>query len=322
MKDEHPDAKELISEAMKLHSKNTIQALELVALRKHLTQQNKVLLRDFLQTAGLQLELISEKLIQRGQRDLPVSQEVSELSEPNSKLLGQTPVNPESHYRYYLITLPKDGAELVLGNLEEDFVRHWIKFNGGEELSDFLSDPFSQDDEVIPKMTEWGNVEWSEIDHLEHHHGVISDGQYSVQEIMWDNDPQSPFEEITSLEKLQAETVRKSEKAAFPLGNIIRRARNHEICNTKVEKSTPALMFYAQERGYFGSILIKTTGDFDPDSFFVETIMASGAPQLVERFFYYTKGREYEPLELFPFDETSTQTIASGARVGFINEDQ
>ena len=322
MTDEPPYLDGLISESLDLHSKNTIQALELVALRTQLTQQNKILLRDFLQTAGLQLELLSEKLIQPRQGGLNISYEASELSEPNSEPLGQIPAKSVSHDRFYLISLPKEGAELVLGSLEEDFVRHWIKFNGGDELSDFLSDPFSHDDEVIPKMTEWGNVEWSEIDNIEHHHGVISDDTYTVQEIIRDPDAQSPFEEITSLEKLEAETIRKSEKVEYPLGNIVRHARNHEMFNKKVDESKPALMFYAQERGYFGSILLTITGEFDPDSFFVETITTSGAPQLVERFFYYTKGREYEPAELFPFDETSTQTIGSGARAGFIHQNQ
>ena len=226
----------------------------------------------------------------------------------------------ETEERIFKINLPKWGCELVLGSVDKDFVKYWRKYAGGDELLVFLTDELFDSDSEKPRMTSEGNIEWSEIDNFEHRHGVFADGEYSVEEIALKDGVTFLEGQVISANPVDQSFDSVSDVRHFSFADSVKSERSRELRSHERENSLPAMMFCAEEKGYFGTLFIATTKDFNPDLLKVHTLNISGAPSIVERFFYYENGPDSDPEEIVNFEEISTQTVSSVARVGFLND--
>ena len=161
--------------------------------------------------------------------------------------------------RYFRVYTGRYGGELCIGQIPQ------------EELDRFKD---ADESDIINHYCDYDNeVQWHEIDGIEHLSGPYADSSYYVQEE--DVDGNAIGDEI----------------GPFDYNHLYgREAYLSE--DSRGNETVPVLQMHSAEKGGFGEVLIESEDDFDPDKFYVG-IVESDVANLIESYYYDKK--EIEP---------------------------
>tara|TARA_Y100000816_G_scaffold126460_1_gene89013 strand:- start:1872 stop:2591 length:720 start_codon:yes stop_codon:yes gene_type:complete len=212
--------------------------------------------------------------------------------------------------RIFRIEFGNNGAELVIGKVDEKFVEYW-RNKSSDELVEFLNnwdfrDPNEPVDKNIPLPRESFNA-WNEIDDIEHANNCYSDAGIFINEVK-ENDLYS----------------RDNEQKIEPYHLYEREAYFDEISKNELEENAkknkqeivsyvPVMTFMSTEKGDLGCYFVETNGeDFDVKKLAYSTL-ETNMTSLIDKVWYDKK-------ELYVNTDNSGSTgKGSFARVGFMN---
>lgn len=210
--------------------------------------------------------------------------------------------------RTYAINVGRYGGELVIGRVSSAFVDFWIG-RDEFELEEFLSSGAEEvEGTESPDITDCGNVDWSEIDDIEHVNCVYADCAFSVSQVELADEVSIQSGQLVCPDGLDFQD-------AYNEGDVVYEGNYDSLYGREAyfqEEGEPVLLFHTSEKGFFGTIFIETIGEFDPSKF-MAGVLETPIGEFAERFWY--AGEELEPVT----DFSSTLTKSAIARVGYMN---
>lgn len=162
--------------------------------------------------------------------------------------------------RYFRVFTGRYGGELTIGKITD------------EEFADFSSEEYDEYD-IGEHFGEWDrDLQWHEIDDIEHLNGPYSDNKYYVMEE--DADGNEIGEEL----------------GPFDYNHLYGReayTQSKDMLEYKKPEDDVknVLQFFSEEKGSFGQLIIETEGDFDPDKLYVG-VCETDLAELIESYFY------------------------------------
>ena len=205
------------------------------------------------------------------------------------------------------------GGELTVGKVTPEFVNYWIPKIEEEGAYDTfiphvlaLSNwPNDEDlDANSPKITEEGNqVEWYELDNLEHINNAYADGGFVVSDIS-DAEDKHAYDENEM--QVEGHTLKGREGAYI----------DTTVSNVSAEEPdgcTGVMLFHSAEKGGFATWWVESDEPFDPNKL-VFSIVETYLGDFVEDVWY-----DKELLEA-DFDYNDTTGKSYEAAVGWITD--
>ena len=194
------------------------------------------------------------------------------------------------------------GGELVVGTVDEEFVKHFVEEGEGELIDHLHSLEWDEDvNKDLPKPFEDFYC-WNETDDIEHCNGPYSDTEWYWTEVPadesddWNND-------IDGKE--------------FKPWHLYDRETYHDDNDEAKEKHkvTPVLVYHTGEKGGFGSWFVETEGeDFDPLQVSYSTV-ATNVAEIVEDVWYSKEQLDHN------MDWCDTRGKGDDVKVGWMNVD-
>jgi hypothetical protein len=167
--------------------------------------------------------------------------------------------------RLFRIDIGIWGGELTIGQVNEDFVKHFID-KDEQELLDYMSDWSCGDaDEDIPTpVTE--ECEYYDINDIEWIDGSCGNTEWSFVELPIDVEPGTRESMDNEREGEKFEAYHLYDREAYF-------ADNEDDKENYPGKVVPVLMYYATEKGSMGCWFVETEGeDFDPKKVAYSTV--------------------------------------------------
>ena len=167
--------------------------------------------------------------------------------------------------RLFRIDIGIWGGELTIGQVNEDFVKHFID-KDEQELLDYMSDWSCGDaDEDIPTpVTE--ECEYYDINDIEWIDGSCGNTEWSFVELPIDVEPGTRESMDNEREGEKFEAYHLYDREAYF-------ADNEDAKENYPGKVVPVLMYYATEKGSMGCWFVETEGeDFDPKKVAYSTV--------------------------------------------------
>jgi len=167
--------------------------------------------------------------------------------------------------RLFRIDIGIWGGELTIGQVNEDFVKHFID-KDENELIDYMSDWSCGDaDEDIPgPVTE--ECEYYDINDIEWIDGSCGNTEWSFVELPIDVEPGTRESMDNEREGEKFEAYHLYDREAYF-------ADNDDDKENYPGKVVPVLMYYATEKGSMGCWFVETEGeDFDPKKVAYSTV--------------------------------------------------
>ena len=202
--------------------------------------------------------------------------------------------------RRFRIDVGVNGGELIVGTVDNEFVKHFINESEGDLIDHLHALEWDEDvNKDLPKPFE-DFYAWNECDDIEHCNGPYSDTEWYWTEV--------PADESDDWE----DSVDGKEFEAYHLYD---RETYHEDNDEAKEKHEvkPILVYHTGEKGGMGSWFVETDGaDFDPLLVSFSTV-ATNVAEIVEDVWYNKKELEKET------DWCDTRGKGDSARVGWMN---
>lgn len=205
----------------------------------------------------------------------------------------------------YRIEAGRYGGELVIGEVNQDFVDYWIERmeDGDSDLIEHVTE-LDYDDEAgdpdSPEMSDNATA-WYEIDNLEHLNNAYGDAGFLVYEVpadgsddrSWDNDP------------LETSGYHLYGREAY---------HSESIPEENIDDYVPVLSFHSAEKGGFGVWFVDVEGeDFDPRKLAFSTVETNVA-EIIETVWYDKQELDVD------FDYSDTTGKGYYASVGYFNK--
>ena len=209
--------------------------------------------------------------------------------------------------RLFRVDTGINGGELVIGQVNDDFVRYFVD-KPEHELIDHVLNTERDPDELDPDAPEIKEdfYCWNECDEIEHLNGVYSDTEWSWVELP-----------AGTKEGTQAAMENEYEGEVFEPLHLHDREAYHEDNDDRKEKYdvVPCMLYHTGEKGGMGCWFVETDGeDFDPNKFCYSTV-ATNVAEIVDQAWY-------DKEEIY-CDQSWCDTRSKGdwMRVGYFNKD-
>tara|TARA_B110000495_G_scaffold200670_1_gene216383 strand:+ start:28 stop:780 length:753 start_codon:yes stop_codon:yes gene_type:complete len=210
--------------------------------------------------------------------------------------------------RLFRIDTGINGGELVIGTVDEEFVRHFIDKDESDLIHALHDAEHDPDEYCGPEICE-DFYTWSETDDIEHLYGVYADSEWSWVEL-----PAG----VTEGTRDSMEDEYEGEKFS-PL-HLHDREAYHDDNDEGIDDYPnctykPVLLYHTGEKGGMGCWFIETDGeDFDPNKFCYSTV-ATNVTEIVDQA-WYDKEEVY-------VDQSWCDTRSKGdyVQVGWMNMD-
>ncbi len=167
--------------------------------------------------------------------------------------------------RLFRIDIGIWGGELTIGQVNEDFVKHFID-KDEQDLIDYMSDWSCGDvdkDIPVPVVDE---CEYYDINDIEWLSGSVGETEWSFVELPIDVEPGTRESMDNEREGEKFEAYHLYDREAYF-------ADNEDDKENYPGKVVPVLMYYATEKGSMGCWFVETEGeDFDPKKVAYSTV--------------------------------------------------
>jgi len=194
------------------------------------------------------------------------------------------------------------GGELVVGTVDEEFVKHFVEEGEGELIDHLHSLEWDEDvNKDLPKPFEDFYC-WNETDDIEHCNGPYSDTEWYWTEVPAD-ESDDWNDDVDGKE--------------FKPWHLYDRETYHDDNDEAKEKHkvTPVLVYHTGEKGGFGSWFVETEGeDFDPLQVSYSTV-ATNVAEIVEDVWYSKEQLDHN------MDWCDTRGKGDDVKVGWMNVD-
>ncbi len=211
--------------------------------------------------------------------------------------------------RLFRIDVGIYGGELTIGQVNEDFVKHFVD-KPEDELIEFMSDwSCGSQDENIPVPVTEVECEYYDINDIEWLSGSVGETEWSFVELPADVELGSRESMDKEHEGEEFEPHHLYDREAYFDDNDEAKEKYPE------DKVVPVLMYYATEKGSMGCWFVETEGeDFDPNKVAYSTV-CTNIQEVLDTVWYDKK-------ELWEQDEwKSTNGKGLYASVGWMNLD-
>ena len=209
--------------------------------------------------------------------------------------------------RLFRIDIGIYGGELTIGQVNEDFVKHFVD-KPEDELIEFMSDwSCGSQDENIPVPVTEVECEYYDINDIEWLSGSVGETTWSFVELPADVELGSRESMDKEHEGEEFEPHHLYDREAYFDDNDDAKEKYPE------DKVVPVLMYYATEKGSMGCWFVETEGeDFDPNKVAYSTV-CTNIQEVLDTVWYDKK-------ELWEQDEwKSTNGKGLYASVGWMN---
>ena len=209
--------------------------------------------------------------------------------------------------RLFRIDIGIYGGELTIGQVNEDFVKHFVD-KPEDELIEFMSDwSCGSQDENIPVPVTEVECEYYDINDIEWLSGSVGETEWSFVELPADVELGSRESMDKEHEGEEFEPHHLYDREAYFDDNDEAKEKYPE------DKVVPVLMYYATEKGSMGCWFVETEGeDFDPKKVAYSTV-CTNIQEVLDTVWYDKK-------ELWEQDEwKSTNGKGLYASVGWMN---
>ena len=209
--------------------------------------------------------------------------------------------------RLFRIDIGIYGGELTIGQVNEDFVKHFVD-KPEDELIEFMSDwSCGSQDENIPVPVTEVECEYYDINDIEWLSGSVGETTWSFVELPADVELGSRESMDKEHEGEEFEPHHLYDREAYFDDNDEAKEKYPE------DKVVPVLMYYATEKGSMGCWFVETEGeDFDPNKVAYSTV-CTNIQEVLDTVWYDKK-------ELWEQDEwKSTNGKGLYASVGWMN---
>ena len=214
-----------------------------------------------------------------------------------------------SKKRRFRIEAGRYGGELVIGEIDKDFVEYFVDKDETDlpgTIQSYEWDDEEMGDKNAPKLKNFSY--WSECDDKEHVNGIYSDAGFFVSEVPADGSDDESNDE----KEYKIEGYHLYGREAYHEESNLSSLENRS--NYNPDEWVPVLSFLASEKGFFGCWYVETDGeDFDENKFAFSTVETNLAA-IVETVWYDKVELEYDQ------DSYSTETKSSSASVGYFNK--
>ena len=207
--------------------------------------------------------------------------------------------------RLFRVDTGINGGELVVGTVNEEFVKHFIDKEEHELIEALQTAEHDPDEYDGPEICE-DFYAWNECDDLEHLYGAYSDTEWTWIEVPADVNP-------GTLDSMENEY----EGEEFEPMHLFDREAYHEKTDERKKDYdvVPCLAYHTGEKGGMGCFFIETDGeDFDPNKFCYSTVetMVGG---IIDQAWYDKKELDYDQ------NWCDTRSKGDWVRVGWFNKD-
>jgi len=196
--------------------------------------------------------------------------------------------------RFFKITAEGDGGELVVGQVTQDFLNHWV---GNEDIlaAALLTEHLGES----PVMTSNGNQIWFDVDNFEHLASASEDCILSVVEVDADG------EEIGETKDIEEGSRVYCREGGAMYDEIPSDAEEGDF--------VPAMLCFKAEKGLFFTVTVETDGeDFDEEQ--VHPGVLESSHTLIEQIWYKQKlAVDYD------YMHSSTSTKDFSVKLGYIS---
>ena len=209
--------------------------------------------------------------------------------------------------RLFRIDIGIYGGELTIGQVNEDFVKHFVD-KPEDELIEFMSDWSCGDaDKDIPVPVTEVECEYYDINDIEWLSGSVGETEWSFVELPADVELGSRESMDKEHEGEEFEPHHLYDREAYFDDNDEAKEKYPE------DKVVPVLMYYATEKGSMGCWFVETDGeDFDPNKVAYSTV-CTNIQEVLDTVWY-------DKEELWEQDEwKSTNGKGLYASVGWMN---
>jgi len=205
--------------------------------------------------------------------------------------------------RLFRVDTSIHGGELVIGTVNEEFVKHFIDKDEGDLMSYILEAEDTEPEDLEgPEICE-DFYTWSETDDIEHLYGVYGNTEWSWMEVT-DSKGRDSYEDEYEGEVF--EPLHLHDREAYHEDNDERKEEYNVV---------PCLLYHTCEKGGMGNFFIETDGeDFDPNKFCYSTV-ATNVCEIVDEVWY--------DKQLIDCDQSWCDTRGKGdyVQVGYFNKD-
>ena len=208
--------------------------------------------------------------------------------------------------RLFRIDTGINGGELVIGTVNEDFVKHFIDEDESDLIDAIYNAEHDPEEYDGPEICE-DFYSWSECDDLEHLYCSYGDTEWSWVEVPVDATPGTRDSMENEYEGEEFEPNHLYDREAYHSSNEGEKEKGYEV--------VPCLAYHTGEKGGMGCWFVETDGeDFDPKKVVYSTV-ASNVAEIIEDVWY-----DREKLELNQ-DWCDTRSKGDWVQVGWFNKD-